>query len=84
MKLFYGKNKIPILAPNHITVFDGKTLEFLWVKILVVLRMRVTANKIANINDRGAAIVEHQLYPQIAKICSLNYEDPLFHTIIWS
>ena len=49
MNLFYWKHQVPILSPNDITVFNVELTKLLRIKILIILRMRVTTNEIAYI-----------------------------------
>ena len=48
MQLLHWKYHIPILAPHDVAVFKNKLLKFLFIKILVVLRMGMTMNEITN------------------------------------
>ena len=41
MQLLYGKDQIPIFSPHDIAVINDKILEFGFIKIFVVLGVRV-------------------------------------------
>lgn len=66
MKLLDGEHQIPILSPNDISVFNGKTTELSTVKILVILRMRMTTNELAHIHNLRSIIAECKADRQVA------------------
>ena len=41
MKLFDGKDQIPIFAPYDVAVVNGELFEFLFIEILVILGVRI-------------------------------------------
>ena len=73
MQIFNRKNQVPILSPYNITVLDGEAAKFAWIEILVVLRMRMATDKIANINNLLGIIAERKTNCQIA--CILCFDD---------
>ena len=60
MKLLNGENQVPVFTPDNVTILNRKTVELARIEILVVLRMRVTANEITNINSLNRIIAECQ------------------------
>ena len=66
MELLDGEHQIPILSPNDISVFNGKTTELSTVKILVVLRMWMTTDEFAHIHDLRSIIAECKANRRIA------------------
>ena len=64
---------VPVLAPNNITIFNSKAVEFSGVKILVILRMRMAANKVTNIYRLFSIIIELQTNGQVPYILSMSY-----------
>ena len=45
MKLFDGKDQIPIFAPYDVAVVNGKLFEFLFIEILVILGVQFVSSK---------------------------------------
>ena len=68
MKLLQREYQIPILAPNNVSVFYCKTIELLWVKVFVVLRMRMPTYEIADIYRLFGIVAECKTYAEIACI----------------
>ena len=50
MELLDGEYQVPVLSPDDVTVFYLELSELALVKILIVLRMWILADKIADIN----------------------------------
>ena len=50
MELLDGEYQVPVLSPDDVTVFYLELSELAFVKILIVLRVRILANKVADIN----------------------------------
>lgn len=53
-----GKNQIPVLAPHDVAVFNSETAELAWVEILVVLRMGVAADEVADVHRPHGVVAE--------------------------
>ena len=58
MKLFDRENQVPIFTPYYISIFKSKAIKFSWVKILIVLRMWMTTNKITYIYGLYCIVTE--------------------------
>ena len=72
MELFNRENQVPVLSPYDVAVINSKTAELAWVKIFVVLGMRVTTDEVANIDCLGSIVVESQADTKIASILGLD------------
>ena len=68
MQLLHGEYQVPVLAPHNVAVLDGESAKLAWVKVLVVLRMRVAADEITYVYRLHRAIVESQTDRQVARI----------------
>ena len=73
VQIFNRKNQVPIFSPYNITVLDSETAKFARIEVLVVLWMRMTTDKIANINNLLCIIAERQTNCQSA--CILCFDD---------
>ena len=73
MQIFNRENQVPILSPYNITVLDSESAKFARIEVLVVLRMRMATDEIANINNLLGIIAERQTNCQIA--CILCFDD---------
>jgi len=69
--LFYWEYQVPVLTPDHIAIVNSETVEFTGVKIFVVLRMWMTADKISDINQLCCIVAECQINCQVSCIFSL-------------
>ena len=54
--------QVPVLSPNDVAAINGETAELTGIKILVVLRMWVTADEVTNINHPGGIVAECQAF----------------------
>ena len=68
MELFYWEHQVPILTPDNVSIFDGETLEFPRVEILVVLRMRMEPDELPYIHGSLSIVAECQIDSQITGI----------------
>ena len=66
------KNQIPILAPDNVSVLDSETAKFAWVKVFVVLRMRVSADELAYVHRLYSIVVERQADGKVALVFGLD------------
>ena len=58
VQLFYWEDKIPVFAPYDIAILNTELCEMAWLKVLVVLRMWMTANETANIHNLRCIVTE--------------------------
>lgn len=72
-----GKNQIPVLAPHDVAVFNGEAAELAWVEILVVLRMGVAADEVADVHRPHSVVAECQADGQVAPVLCLSDEKSL-------
>lgn len=72
MQLLHWKYHIPILSPHDVAVFKNKLLKFLFIKILVVLRMGMTMNEITNVYGLVFVVAENQFNTQITGSFGFN------------
>ena len=68
MELFYWENQIPVFTPNNVAILEGKTIKLTRIKILVVLRVRVSTDKIANIYSLYRVVTERKTHTEISCI----------------
>ena len=68
MEFFDGKHKIPILSPYNIAILNIKTAELAFIKILIILRMRVTTDEVTYINRLPGIIAKPKVYRQVAGV----------------
>lgn len=73
MKLLHREYQIPILAPNNVSVFYCKTIELLWVKVFVVLRMRMPTYEIADIYCLFGIVAECKADTKVSYVFCFNY-----------
>ena len=66
MKLFDGKDQIPIFAPYDVAVVNGKLFEFLFFEVLVVLGVRMAMDKFSDVDTLNGVVVESHLHRQVA------------------
>ena len=71
------KNHIPVLAPHDVTVFYGEAAELAWVEILVILRMGVAADEVADVHRPHGVVAERQADGQVAHVLRLGDEKSL-------
>lgn len=68
MELLDGEYQVPVLSPDDVTVFYLELSELALVKILIVLRMWILADKIANIDHLQSVVAKRQAHRKIANI----------------
>ena len=78
VQLIDREYQIPIFAPNNIAILDGETAELARVKILIILRVWMAADKITNIHNLSCVVVKVKTNTQIPSILGPNDID-LFH-----
>ena len=62
IQLLDREYQVPVLSPNDVAAINGETAELTGIKILVVLRMWVTADEVTNINHPGGIVAECQAF----------------------
>lgn len=62
MKLLNRENQVPTFTPYNVAILKSEALKLSRVKVLVVLRMRMTTNEFANVNRLNRIIAECQAY----------------------
>ena len=73
IQFFNGENQVPVFAPYHISIINDECSEQLWIKVLVVLGMRMPTNKPAYVNNALVPIVESQFQAQFTLLyCRYN------------
>lgn len=72
MQLFNRENQVPVFSPDDVSIFDGESAEFASIKVFVVLRMRMTTYKLADINSLHSIVTERQADGQVADVLSLD------------
>jgi hypothetical protein len=73
--MFDGKNQIPVLAPHNVAVVNGEAAKLAWVEVLVVLRMGVAANEVADVHRLLGVVAERQADGQVASVLVFNSFD---------
>lgn len=81
VQLFNREDEIPIFTPNYIAILDTKLTEMAWLKILVVLRMWMAADKTANVHNLCGVVTERQPNRRISEILSSD-DNNLAHSYI--
>ena len=81
MQLLYRENQVPVLAPNDVAVLDGEAAELAGVEVLVVLRMGMAADELADVHRLHGVVAERQADGQVACVLSLDDVKSL-HTMI--
>ena len=71
------KNHIPVLAPHDVTVFYGEAAELAWVEVLIVLRMGMAADELADVHRLHGVVAECQTNGQVAHVLCLGDEKSL-------
>ena len=71
VQFFHGENQIPILAPDNIAVFNGKSVELTFIQIFVILRVRMSANIVADINCTHSIVAKPKVNRQVACVCGI-------------
>ena len=74
IKLLDGEYQIPVLSPDDVPVFYLELSELALVKVLIVLRVRILTNKIADIDHLRGIVAERQAHRKIADICCIGDE----------
>ena len=72
MQLLYGENQVPVLAPDDVAVLDGEAAELAGVEVLVVLRVGMAADELADVHRLHGVVAERQADGQIACILGLD------------
>lgn len=75
--MFDGKNQIPVLAPHNVAVGNGEAAKLAWVEVLVVLRMGVAANEVADVHRLLGVVAERQADGQVTSVLCLSDEKSL-------
>ena len=75
--MFYRENHIPILSPHNVAMFKGETIELAWVKVLVILWMRMATDEVTNVHRAHGIVTERKTYGQVSHVFSLNYPSGL-------
>jgi hypothetical protein len=73
VQLFNGEYQVPIATPYDIATVKGEGAKLLGVKVLIVLRVRMPTNEVADVNSAIGAVAEHQPHFQAAHVESLCY-----------
>ena len=83
MQLLNGENQVPVLAPDDVAVLDGEAAalgfaaslveELAGVEVLVVLRVGMAADELADVHRLHGVVAESQADGQIA--CVLGLDD---------
>ena len=83
MQLLNGENQVPVLAPDDVAVLDGEAAalgfaaslveELAGVEVLVVLRVWMAADELADVHRLHGVVAERQADGQIA--CVLGLDD---------
>ncbi len=65
------EHQVPVLSPHDVAILNSKTAESARIKVFVVLRMRMTTDKISYIYYLCRFIAERQTNAQISYIFCL-------------
>ena len=78
MELFYWEDQIPVFPPNNVAILKGETIKLTRIKILVILRVRMSTDKLANIYSLYRIVTKRKAHTQISCIFCL-YDIKAFH-----
>ena len=62
------KYQIPVFSQNDVPVFDGEFREFLGIQITVILRMRMLADEVSDIDGLLHPVVESEQHTQVTQV----------------
>ena len=80
MQLLDGENQVPVLAPDDVAVLDGEATEFAGVEVLVVLRVGMAADELADVHRLHGVVAERQADAEVARVLGLDDVKSL-HTV---
>ena len=72
VQLFDRKNHVPVLAPDNVAVLDGEAAELAGVEVLVVLRVGMAADELADVHRLHGVVAERQADCQVARVLGLD------------
>ena len=82
IQIFNRKYQIPVFAPDNVAVVYHKSTKQILIKVLVVLRMRMLANKLTYVDDALMSVIERQPHTKIASIFCRNNKNVLHNYIL--
>jgi len=57
VQLLDGENQVPVLAPDDVAVLDGEAAELAGVEVLVVLRVGMAADELADVHRLHGVVI---------------------------
>ena len=77
VQLLHRENQVPVLAPDDVAVLDGEAAELAGVEVLIVLRMGMATDELADVHRLHGVVAERQTNCQIAHVLCLGDEKSL-------
>ena len=68
IELLYREYQVQVLAPDDVFVLYLELSELAFVKVLIVLRVRILANKITDIDDLRSIVAKRHPHQKVADI----------------
>jgi len=81
VQLLDGENQVPVLAPDDVAVLDGEAAELAGVEVLVVLRVGMAADELADVHRLHGVVAERQADAEVARVLGLDDVKSL-HTVV--